>query len=930
MKNFKQTIRKQVFILVMLLGGMSLMAEQVVIDVNIKYTQNGGGTNQTSVLETALNAAYESNPSEIAEITDLKVTVSNGAYLDTKDFTYLNANLTSLVNLDLSVAAVSDRADGVLRTNFPANAFLNNTTVETISLPTTLGGIGAGAFFNCALKGDITIPVGIDYTAITSTNFGNSSGITGFIADPSSLKMKIIEGVVFSYDETTIQFYPSGKTDASYTIPEGVTTLRNGAFDYTHYLKNLTLSSTFTTLQAGGIRFDALASHSEIENVFVTPGNALYDSANGVLYQKEGNRAVWSPLGKPEVRISAPVAVIAGGGSQNTLFGGAGGATTNYIGVIALVDFPATLTGIENGAFNGASKLATVISRATVPPTTMPQTFNAVGGSLTPAWSTKVYVPANSLETYKTSPWVDGINGAKAFNSANFIAFYNLTLTGATAASTIATDIAPLSGIVTVTADAAPDGQAFRRWTSTPEVGFADATNPVTTFVQPASDVSIAAVFETYYTVSVTDGSATVNQVAAGNVFAGDVVTITADAAPQGKAFKNWASTTPGVEFADATNPTTTFTQPASDVSIEAVYADLIAYTIADATITQSGTAIAGATVTLETAATKGAANNEIFQQWEVTTGTATIADANAASTSFTMPEAPVTITAVYKTLYTIAVTGGTATVATAYAGDVVTITAAVPADYTFANWTSSTEGVTFAAASDAVTTFTMPASDVSIEAVFAVPYTIIGATTPSGTALAGSTVNIETPATQGTDNNDVFQQWTVTAGTATIADANAASTSFTMPEAPVTITAVYKTLYTISVTGGTATIAALPVEKAYAGDVVTITADNAPAGKKFGNWTSSDGVSFADANSATTTFTVPANSVAIAANFVDDLTGIVNVSLTVNVKYTIYNTVGTVVAQGITNGATLPGANLPQGIYILKTAEKAIRFINK
>ncbi|HHY30319.1 MAG TPA: LPXTG cell wall anchor domain-containing protein [Syntrophaceticus sp.] len=53
------------------------------------------------------------------------------------------------------------------------------------------------------------------------------------------------------------------------------------------------------------------------------------------------------------------------------------------------------------------------------------------------------------------------------------------------------------------------------------------------------------------------------------------------------------------------------------------------------------------------------------------------------------------------------------------------------------------------------------------------------------------------------------------------------------------------------------------------AGAAPTITA-TAESGYKFSGWTSSDGVIFADANSAVTTITMPANAVTVTANFVE------------------------------------------------------------
>lgn len=74
---------------------------------------------------------------------------------------------------------------------------------------------------------------------------------------------------------------------------------------------------------------------------------------------------------------------------------------------------------------------------------------------------------------------------------------------------------------------------------------------------------------------------------------------------------------------------------------------------------------------------------------------------------------------------------------------------------------------------------------------------------------------------------------------------------------------------YGITVNGGHAS-----ADKARVGETVTVTAD-VPAGKEFVRWsTQSAGVTFANAESAATTFAMPANNVEITAEYKDKSTG--------------------------------------------------------
>ena len=77
---------------------------------------------------------------------------------------------------------------------------------------------------------------------------------------------------------------------------------------------------------------------------------------------------------------------------------------------------------------------------------------------------------------------------------------------------------------------------------------------------------------------------------------------------------------------------------------------------------------------------------------------------------------------------------------------------------------------------------------------------------------------------------------------------------------------------YAVTVTGGTATVAAgTPITRATEGVEVTVTAQ-APDGKHFVKWVvKSGGITLANETSATTTFTMPANDVTIEAEFAEN-----------------------------------------------------------
>jgi uncharacterized repeat protein (TIGR02543 family) len=126
--------------------------------------------------------------------------------------------------------------------------------------------------------------------------------------------------------------------------------------------------------------------------------------------------------------------------------------------------------------------------------------------------------------------------------------------------------------------------------------------------------------------------------------------------------------------------------------------------------------------------------------------------------------------------------------------GDTVTVYAGSAAGFEFVTWHSDSLAVVFADASDATTTFIMPADNVTVTAVWRInsySLTISGShalNSGSGTHLFNSNVSISA----GTYEGFVFDGWVVESGSVTLANIGAETTTFTMPASDVSITATW------------------------------------------------------------------------------------------------------------------------------------------
>ena len=131
-------------------------------------------------------------------------------------------------------------------------------------------------------------------------------------------------------------------------------------------------------------------------------------------------------------------------------------------------------------------------------------------------------------------------------------------------------------------------------------------------------------------------------------------------------------------------------------------------------------------------------------------------------------------------------------------------------------------------------------------------------------TKTYGTTLNLS--STRPTRSGYTFQGW---------ATSNTATTTAYQPNGNYTAEASVM-LYAIWSSGPSTNTYALTVNSGsgsgnYAANAtVTITANAAPLGRMFDKWTTSDGVSFVNANASTTTFTMPSKNVSVTATYKD------------------------------------------------------------
>ena len=356
-----------------------------------------------------------------------------------------------------------------------------------------------------------------------------------------------------------------------------------------------------------------------------------------------------------------------------------------------------------------------------------------------------------------------------------------------------------------------------------------EATNPSLTFAMPDEDVVLKAVPKTLYTITVEGG--TVNNAVSARVKSGDPVTVVPEDKGADWKFIEWEVINAPENFSiDTSNPALQFNMPVGNVTLKAVQMRYRTITVNNGLgQTVKTDALRGETYTFTADKLEG----QRFDYWEVTDpdGTRNLMDETI---NITVPKGNITLTAHYKTLYTITVDGKT--IGTAAVGDTVHIKADLPEDRKFSRWEGnvSLKGHEEDSEFDLVIT---EEKNVELTSVTTQRYYIIIIDANGETkteAEAGNTYNIKAAGRDGwdftgwvVDNADVVSQLDLT---------KADNQGFVMPAGTdVTITATYKKQRTVTVIGGT--VNSTDSVTALREETVEIKAEYDPYEKKFDHW---------------------------------------------------------------------------------------------
>ena len=177
------------------------------------------------------------------------------------------------------------------------NLYLNGELVTNLVIPDSVTSIGSSVFYGCSSLTSVTIGNGV--TSISSSAFSGCTSLTSIDVGLDNAYYKSIDGNLYTKNGKTIVKYATGKTDTTFSIPDGVTYMGVSAFEDCTNLTSITIPDSVASISNSAFYDCTSLASVTIPNSVTSIGDyafAFCSSLTTINYR--GTEAQWNAIDK--------------------------------------------------------------------------------------------------------------------------------------------------------------------------------------------------------------------------------------------------------------------------------------------------------------------------------------------------------------------------------------------------------------------------------------------------------------------------------------------------------------------------------------------------------------------------------------------------------------------------------------------------------
>ena len=321
-----------------------------------------------------------------ANVSDLNIpaTINGNPVTTIAEMSFQFLNTITSITLPDSIQTIENRAfrhcDALTSLTLSANlqtigseAFNGCTALSShVILPDSLQSIESRAFQSCSSIPSITLPASLQ--SIGNEPFYRCLSLTNLTVDANNSSFKSINNVLFNKSGTELHQYALGLTASSYTAPNNVETISDGAFSGSS-LQSITLPDSVHTI--GNYVFQGCRSLTSV---------TLPNNLQSIGYFAFADCRSLTSLTLPDPVESIGISTFDGCTSLSSLTLSSSLKTISNRALyncpeLTSLTVPASVTSIGNEVFAFCSKLESITFLSSTPPTVGSTIFHRVAPS---------------------------------------------------------------------------------------------------------------------------------------------------------------------------------------------------------------------------------------------------------------------------------------------------------------------------------------------------------------------------------------------------------------------------------------------------------------------------------------------------------------------------------------------------------------------